>query len=393
MTHDVSEPDPRTGEPLAVEGGRAQFAGQEWPWPPADAQIGLQLQRLWQRGDWGRYTAPVLEQLREELCRRFERKHAWLCSSGTVAVELALRGLGIKPGEEVLLAGYDFPGNFRAVEALGARPVLLDLAPGTWHLDVEAIPRACSPQTRAVVVSHLHGTLAPMAQIVELASRLGLQVVEDACQCPGATIDGKAAGSWGDASVLSFGGSKLLTAGRGGAVLTDRPEVLQRIKVFAGRGNDAFPLSTLQAAVLLPQLEQMAARHQQRLQAAERLHRLLQGAPGVRLGPWPPRPGSSPAFYKLGLLLPEAVEQPRLRACWLQAAQAEGLPLGEGFRGFATRGARRCRRVGSLPQARLAAAATLLVDQGLLLAPAQVVEAAGRRLVQIAHWAARAAAG
>ncbi len=387
MPDSVSKPDFQADSPLAVEGGPGWFTGRKWPWPPADEEIGRSLQRLWHSGDWGRYTPPVLEQLRGELCRRFGVEGAWLCSSGTVAVELALRGLGIKPGQEVLLAGYDFPGNFRAIEAVGARPVLVDLAPGAWHLDPEAIPAACSPQTRAVIVSHLHGMLAPMPRILEVARACGLLVLEDACQCPGATIAGRAAGSWGDAGVLSFGGSKLLTAGRGGAVLSSQAEVLQRIKVFAGRGNDAFPLSALQGAVLLPQLEKMHQRHRKRLAAAAHLVEKLRQAPGVQVPPLPGPDAASPAFYKLGLWLPEAQARPELRPRWLQAAAAEGIPLGEGFRGFATRGARRCRRVGPLEQARRAAAATLLLDHAALLAPPEVVEALGRRLVQIARWA------
>src|SRR5690606_8468971 len=138
---------------------------------------------------------------------------------------LALRGLKIGPGDEVLLAGYDFAGNFRAIEAVGARPALIDINPATWCLDVDLLESAIGPETRAVIASHLHGGLVPMRRLMQLASARGIAVVEDACQAPGAIIDGRRAGTWGDAGVLSFGGSKLLTAGRGGAVLTQSAEV------------------------------------------------------------------------------------------------------------------------------------------------------------------------
>src|SRR5262249_4920495 len=154
---------------------------------------------------------------------------------------------------------YDFPGNFRAIEAIGARPVLVDLAAGAWTLDVEQVLAAISSQTKAIIVSHLHGSLADMRRLREIADERGLAVVEDACQVPGARVEGKAAGSWGDCGVFSFGGSKLLTAGRGGAVVTNRDEVVQRIKIYCERGNDAFPMSELQAAVLEPQIPLLAA--------------------------------------------------------------------------------------------------------------------------------------
>ena len=115
----------------------------------------------------------------------------------------------------MILAAYDFPGNFRSVEAVGARPVLVDIDPRTWCLDSGRIAAAVSPATRAVIVSHLHGGLADMAQICEIASAHHLSVIEDACQAAGAQVQGRPAGAWGDAAVLSFGGSKLLTAGRG----------------------------------------------------------------------------------------------------------------------------------------------------------------------------------
>ena len=137
---------------------------------------------------------------------------------------------------------------------------------------------------RAVIVSHLHGGLAAMPEIRAWADLRGVAVVEDACQVPGARIAGRLAGTWGDVGVLSFGGSKLLSAGRGGALLTDRSDVVQRIKIYSERGNQAYPLSELQAAVLLPQLESLAERNHaaaaERDAAARLVPRILR--PGTR---------------------------------------------------------------------------------------------------------------
>lgn len=112
-----------------------------------------------------------------------------------------------------------------------------------------------------MLASHLHGTLADMAAITRWAASRGVLVLEDACQVPGAVVGGMPAGAWGDASVLSFGGSKLLTAGRGGGVvLTNRDDVFQRLRIAGERGNLIYPLSELQAAVLIPQLSRLAER-------------------------------------------------------------------------------------------------------------------------------------
>src|SRR5205085_10640127 len=115
---------------------------------------------------------------------------------------------------------YDFAGNFRAVDAVGARPVLVDIDSSTWCLDAQQVASAASDRVRAVIVSHLHGGLADMPAICEVAKAHGWSVVEDACQATAAQVHGRISGTWGDVGVLSFGGSKLLTAGRGGAVLT-----------------------------------------------------------------------------------------------------------------------------------------------------------------------------
>ncbi|MEX0794739.1 MAG: aminotransferase class V-fold PLP-dependent enzyme, partial [Pirellulaceae bacterium] len=234
---------------------------QTWlDWPPADADVEEALQETYRNGTWGHYHGPRGQELEACLAEFYQVDHALTCSSGTVAVTIALRGLHLPAESEVLLAAYDFPGNFRAIQEAGLRPVLVDIDPETWCLDLAQIEAACSSRTAAMIVSHLHGGLAPMPQIMDLAARQGLLVVEDACQAPGALIGKRRVASWGDVGVVSFGGSKLLTAGRGGAVLTSRGDVMQRAKIYCERGNHAFPLSELQATVLLPQLKKLAPR-------------------------------------------------------------------------------------------------------------------------------------
>jgi dTDP-4-amino-4,6-dideoxygalactose transaminase len=273
----------------------------------------------------------------------------------------------------VILAAYDFPGNFRAIEAIGARPVLVDIDPATWCLDADQLDLAVGPNTRAIVVSHLHGGLAQMARIMEFAGRHNLAVVEDACQSPGARIDGRIAGTWGDAGVLSFGGSKLLTAGRGGAVLTPHSEVHQRIKVFADRGNDAFPLSELQAAVLVPQLAKLDERNERRRASVHRLLAQLADLDGWVAVKEPALPDAA-SYYKLAWRF-EPVGREISRLDVLAAAQKEGVPIDAGFRGFVDRSDRRCRRVGTLANAKVAARSTILLHHPVLLQSTETIDA------------------
>jgi perosamine synthetase len=340
--------------------------GSFYPWPLADEAVRAALESCFAEGSWGRYHGPHGDRLREELAKMHDVEHVRLCSSGTVAVELALRGLKVAAGDEVILAGYDFSGNFRAIEAVGARPVLVDIEPGTWCLDPAQLPAAVGPKTRAIVVSHLHGGMADMPQIMKFAAEHGLGVVEDACQSPGATVDGRVAGTWGDIGVLSFGGSKLLTAGRGGALLTRHADVHQRIKVYAERGNDALPLSELQAAVLVSQLARLEERNRLRRANVDRI--LSATAKFGVLLPLKNRPDVQPSYYKLAWLFGGEQAEPTLsRDAFLAAAQAHRIPLDAGFRGFALRSSRRCRVAGNLIHSAAAAKQTIVLHHPVLL--------------------------
>ena len=341
-------------------------------WPPADEEVRAALEAALHDGSWGQYHGRHSEALVANLSGKFGAEHVVLTSSGTIAVEMALRGVGVKTGDEVLLAGYDFPGNFRAIEAIGAYPVLVDVNPANWCVDLQALESLAkvaaksASKVRAIVISHLHGGLAPMQRITELARRHRWAVVEDACQAPGARVDGRAAGSWGDVGVLSFGGSKLLTAGRGGALLTNHKSVMQRAKIFAERGNNAFPLSELQAAVLCPQISKLAARNRKRREAATLLVNQVRQKVN-HLIPLEHQENDQPVFYKVAWRYQPPAPGAVTRAELVAACQARGIPIDAGFRGFAERTKRRCRKLSELPHSRAAAQGTLLLHHPVLL--------------------------
>ena len=334
---------------------------------------------------WRTYDGPHLSQLRSDLGTYFDRQYVRLCCSGTLAVELAIRSLKLPKDSEILLAGYDYPGNFRAIQDAGTNIRLCDIQRGSWTPDVEQLQSAMSPQTRAIIVSHLHGSLASMKSICHWAKCNGLFVIEDACQEPAATVDDKLVGSWGDLSVLSFGGSKLLAAGRGGAVMTNDHRFAQRMTIHCDRGNDAFALSELHAAILLPQLHALQKDNLLRRAAATSLLDHLQTLDWIQ-------PDSSAnalaAYYKLGLrVTPSLLERTQVQHFVKNNSDATtssvalsrdfvvsqlvelGIQAGVGFRGFVGRSSNRCRRSGPLNQSVEAVNSTLVIHHSHLLDP------------------------
>jgi dTDP-4-amino-4,6-dideoxygalactose transaminase len=353
---------------LAINGGKPEIPEGAPDWPLPDPRVREALDAAWRDGSWGKYHGPHCGALAAALAEMYQSEHVLLCCSGTYAVEAALRGFGIGAGDEVILAGYDFPGNFRAIEMTGATPVLVDIDADNWSLAPASLAAAGGPQVRAVVVSHLHGGLVPMDQVMAWAADNNVAVIEDACQAHGARQAGKLIGTYGDVAVLSFGGSKLLTAGRGGAMLTNRADVFQRAKVFGHRGNDAFPLSELQAAVLLPQLEQIESRNATRRTNVARLLSDLKNLPGLQsLKNRVPDP--EPSYYKLAWRYLSEELNNVTREHFTAALRAEGVAINSGFRGFAGRSERRCRHGGDLLNSRRAADTTVVLHHPVLLAP------------------------
>lgn len=324
-------------------------------WPPFDDAVMEAVRQTLADGSWGKYRGPHCPRLEGRLAEEYGGREILLCGSGTAAVELALRGLKIGSGDEVVLAAYDFKANFQNVLIVGATPVLVDVSAENWNLDVASLDAAITAATKALIASHLHGGVVPMPAVMDLAQRRGIAVIEDACQAHGARVAGRPAGAWGDVGVLSFGGSKLITAGRGGAVITPHEDIAQRIRLYTQRGNEAYPLSELQAAVLLPQWEQLKQRHQQRRFAVAELAARLAPDCGIALfrnAELGSGEETQPAYYKVGLQYHPERYEGMSRDRFADAMRAEGIAVDAGFRGLhLTHSRRRFRSVGALPVA------------------------------------------
>lgn len=337
-------------------------------WPLPDEAVEAALRQAFADGSWGMYHGRNCHELSERLAAMHDCEYVILTCSGTAAVELALRGLRVGPGDEVILSAYDFEGNFKNVLTVGARPVLVDIDPVSGQLDTEQIEAARSPQTKAIIASHLHGGVIAMPALRAFADQHEVAIIEDACQMPGAIVQGRIAGTWGDVGVLSFGGSKLLTAGRGGALLTRDEGIAQRIRVQTQRGNDAYPLSELQAAVLVPQLDRLAERNQMRADNVSRLLSLLSDVVGLRCFVDAGTSGDSrPGFYKLGFWF-DATSFDGSREDFSYAMRTSGIAFDPGFRALHRTHARgRFRAVNDLPHATRADQLILALHHPVLL--------------------------
>lgn len=298
----------------------------EFSWPPDDADVKNVLQQMAADGSWGRYHGPHCDKLIQQLQDFQAVPFVKLCSSGTAAVELALRAAGVQSGDEVVLSAYDYKANFANILNLKATPVLVDVEAETLSPSAAQFASAIGSNTKAVIASHLHGWLSPVQALQELCSEKGVTLIEDACQSPGASVGNQMAGSVGDLGVLSFGGSKLLSAGRGGAVLTSNARLAQRMHLYTQRGNDVYPLSEMQAAVLKPQVDKLPERNRQRAQSVQRLTDLL--PTDGELHPVLHPDFRKSAFYKMPFLVTEG-STPRGEI--VSRCQAAGVVLSEAF--------------------------------------------------------------
>lgn len=209
--------------------------------------------------------------------------------SGTSALELALRAYGVGPGDEVIVPANTFIATALAVSATGAIPVLVDVDPLTYTIDVASIEDAITARTRAIIPVHLYGQPADMDPILEIARRRQLVVIEDACQAHGARYKGKRVGSLGSAAAFSFYPSKNLGAcGDGGIVTTNDEDIAKSLRMLRNYGQEKKyhhvtrgynrRLDNLQAALLRVKLRQLDAWNEARRECAESYRLLLSAA-------------------------------------------------------------------------------------------------------------------
>lgn len=224
----------------------------------------------------------------EEFAHYCQAKYAVGLDSGTSALELGLRALGIGPGDEVLVPANSFIASAATVSFTGATPVFVDVDPDTYTMDVRQLARRITPRTKAIMPVHLYGQPAEMDTIMAVAERYGLYVVEDACQAHGARYKGRRVGAIGHVGAFSFYPGKNLGAyGDGGALVTNDSEIAERVRVMRHWGQRErylhhykgwnHRLDTIQAAVLRVKLRYLDEWNARRRHWARLYDQLLAG--------------------------------------------------------------------------------------------------------------------
>jgi len=241
----------------------------------------------------GRYVlGPEVEALEAELGAMLGLGHVVSCASGTDALSLALRALGVGPGDEILVPAFTFAAPAEAAALTGASPVFVDIDPDTFLIDPESCRAAVSDRTRAVVVVHLFGRPANVAAVREAVGP-EIAIVEDCAQSFGAKTAGQATGTFGQVSSFSFFPSKNLGAcGDGGAVATDDPELAKQLRALRNHGSRQpyhhetlglnSRLDELQAAILRVKLPHVTEWNNKRRLLAEHYTEMLQQQEGIR---------------------------------------------------------------------------------------------------------------
>jgi dTDP-4-amino-4,6-dideoxygalactose transaminase len=213
-------------------------------------------------------------------------KHCMALNSGTSALHLALLAAGIGADDEVITVSMTFVATAAAILYCGARPVFVDVDRDTWTIDPKLIEAAITPRTKAILPVHLHGLMADMDPIIEIARRHGLAVIEDAAQSHGAEYNGRRAGSLGDLGCFSFYPGKNLGAyGEAGAVVTNNPELARRVALLRDWGQESkynhvlpgynYRMDAIQGAVLNVKMEYVEDWTEARRVVASHYDRLL----------------------------------------------------------------------------------------------------------------------
>jgi dTDP-3-amino-3,4,6-trideoxy-alpha-D-glucose transaminase len=309
-----------TAAPLslaATEGTTVPFIRLDSAFPELFAELMETVERIAGRSAFT--LGPELESFEAAFAEYCGTGYAAGVSSGTAALEIALRALGIGPGDEVIVPTYSFIATAEAVSTVGATPVIVDVDPETALITAEIVEAALTERTRCVIPVHLFGRPVEMVPLLALCRARGIAVVEDACQAHGALYKGRPVGSFGDAGCFSFYPTKNLGGwGDGGALVTSDPDLDRKVRLLRSHGEavrhnhqlatGTHRLDTLQAAILEVKLRHLPDWNQRRRDAAEMLRAGLAGTAVV-----PPAPASADSDHVYHLFVVRSAERDALR--------------------------------------------------------------------------------
>jgi perosamine synthetase len=239
---------------------------------------------------------PKLEEFERAMAGYVGAGHAVGVSSGTAGLHLSVRALGISPGDEVIVPSFAFIAVANVLRYEGAIPVFADIEPATLNLDPSRIEAAITPRTKAILVVHTFGCPAELPEILEIARRHHLCVIEDCCEALGAEYDGRKVGAHADAGVFAFYPNKQITTGEGGMVVTDNPRLASVVRALRNHGradsDDWFQhselgynyrISEMNCALGISQLKRIEAMLARREEIAGKYAERLRGSETLRL--------------------------------------------------------------------------------------------------------------
>lgn len=255
------------------------------------------LNRYMLAGGWG--TEFKQTRAFEDMIKEYTgARHCWIMSNGTVSLSAALMAVGVGAGDEVICPDYTMVASANAAELIGAKTVFADIDRKTLCLDFEAMKKAVTPKTKAVMLVSINGRYPDnMQEFVDFCKDKGIHLIEDAAQSLGSFCRGKHLGRYGEIGSFSFSAPKIITTGQGGALITDDDELNDRIKKIrdfgrAAGGSDVyltkgwnFKFSDFQAVVGIEQMKKLPARVARKKEMGKLYDRLLADIPGVELIP------------------------------------------------------------------------------------------------------------
>ncbi|WP_338240827.1 DegT/DnrJ/EryC1/StrS family aminotransferase [Aurantiacibacter hainanensis] len=400
----------RTGMARELEPDLPMVTTSRWPRHEAD-EIDAVLEVL----ESGKVNALVHgfenRAFEEEFARYVGVPHAIAVSNGTVSIELALRALGVGPGDEVIVPARSFFATTSAVVAVGALPVFADIEADTQNIDPGSVERLLGKNTRAIICVHLAGQPCDMSRLCEIASAHDLFLVEDCAQAHGATWNGQQVGSFGDAGSFSFCTDKIMSTGGEGGMLVMRDEGIWRAAwAYKDHGKDPirmrtpsnaapgefrylhdgfgsnFRMTEMQAAIGRKQLAKLDTWLARRRENAEALLAEACKSPAVR--PMQLPDAASHAYYKAYVRLDlDRLSADSSRSDIIGALMDEGITCGSGSCPDMSREAAfadlEVRRDGDLPNARRLESETVMFQVDHTLSPEQTAHI-GRRLAEVA---------
>ena len=220
---------------------------------------------------WGEHCYDYIYKFQNAFKTYLGTKHSIATSSCTGALHVALKTLGIKQGDEVIIPDATWIASVAPVTYLSAKPVFVDVLEKTWCIDPEEIQKAITPKTKAIIAVHLYGNMCEMDEIMKIAKKNNLFVIEDSAEAIGSEYKGKKAGSIGDFGVFSFHGTKTITTGEGGMLVTNNKNLYENACIFHDHGRDPkvkkdlwvekvglkYKMSNLQAALGYAQMQRI----------------------------------------------------------------------------------------------------------------------------------------